>query len=158
MTSLPKAEDGWKYLDRKDSVIMKGWKSPIHDFGFSKREDNDINIKDSILNGHGYQLLIISGDIEKSNEDAWADVKQMAIDAKAKGIQVYAVTSSSIAEADLFTSEQQLPFKFNNADNVLLKTMMRSNPGVIFWKDATVLGKWSSRNIPKIQKLEKLMK
>ena len=149
--------DGWKYVDRKDSTIIKAWKSPIHDFDFSKRDENDINIKDSILNSNSWQILIISGDLEKANEDAWPDIQQLANDAKAKGLPVYAVTSSSLEEADVFASEHQLPFKFNNADNVLLKTMMRSNPGVIFWHKACVMGKWSSRNIPKISKLEKLM-
>lgn len=150
-------EEGWKYFDRKDSIIIKAWKSPIHDFDFSKRDESDINIKDSILNSSAWQLLIISGDLEKANDDAWADVQQLANDAKAKGLRVYAVTSSSLTDADVFASEHQLPFKFNNADNVLLKTMMRSNPGVIFWHNATVIGKWSSRNVPKISKLEKLM-
>lgn len=158
LNALPKSEDGWKYVDRKDSIIIKAWKSAIHDFDFAKRDENDVNIKDSILNGHGYQLLIISGELSKSNEDAWEDIRLMATDAKAAGIQVYAATSSLLEEADAFSNDMQLPFKFNNADQTLLKTMMRSNPGVYFFKDATVLGKWSSRNIPKIKKLQKLMK
>lgn len=158
LSALPKASDGWKYVDRKDSIIIKGWKSSIHDFDFSKRPDNDINIKDSILNGHGYILLIISVDLSKSNEEAWEDIRTMATDAKTSGIQVYAATASMLEDADAFGNEMQLPFKFNSADQTLLKTMMRSNPGVYFFKDATVLGKWSSRNVPKIAKLKKLMK
>jgi len=157
LSALPKSEDGWKYLDRKDSIIIKGWKSKIHDFDFSKREDSDIKIKDSLLNGSGYQLLIISGFVEKGYEDAWAEIKTLATDAKAKGIQVYGATSSSLADADVFAVQQQLPFKFNTADNVLLKTMARSNPMVMLWKDATILGKWSCRSIPDIKKIEKLM-
>lgn len=149
--------EGWKYVDRKDSIIIEAWKSPIHDFDFSKRDENDVYIKDSILNGHGYQLLIISGDIAKSDEEAWEEIKELSEEAKEYGIHVYAVTSSSLEEADLFVSQHEMPFRFNNADNVLLKTMMRSNPGIIFWKDATVLGKWSCNNIPEIQKLRKIM-
>ncbi|MES2616593.1 MAG: BT_3928 family protein [Bacteroidota bacterium] len=157
LNALPKSEEGWKYVDRKDSIIIKAWKSNIHDFDFGKRDEKDVNIKDSILNGHGYQLLIISTELNKSNEDAWEDIRLMATDAKANGIQVYAATSSMLEEADAFSNEMQLPFKFNNADQTLLKTMMRSNPGVYFFKNGTVLGKWSSRNIPKIKKLQKLM-
>lgn len=158
MTDYMKAMgEGWKYVDRKDSIVIKAWKSPIHDFDFSIRDDNSINIKDSILKSDAWQILIISGDLKEANDDAWPDIQQLANDAKAKGLNVYAVTSSSLEEADIFVSEHQLPFKFNNADNVLLKTMMRSNPGIIFWHHATVMGKWSSRNIPKISKLEKLM-
>lgn len=158
INALPKSEDGWKYVDRKDSIIIKGYKHKYSDFGFAKRDENDIDIKDSLLNAKKYQILIISGALEKSNEDAWAEIKTLATDAKSKGISVYAATSSSIDEADAFVVQNQLPFKFNNADNTLLKTMARSNPLVMFWYDGKILGKWSCRSVPELKKLEKLMK
>jgi peroxiredoxin len=82
----------------------------------------------------------------------------MAEEAKAAGIKVFAVTSSSLADADVFASEHQLPFTFSNADETLLKTMVRSNPGIMFWHQGTVIDKWSCRSIPSVNKLKKLMK
>ncbi len=157
LNALPKAEDGWKYVDRKDSIIIKGYKHKYSDFGFAKREDNDINIKDSLLNAKKYQILIISGALEKSHEEAWAEIKTLATEAKAKGLSVYAATSSSLEEADAFVAQNQLPFKFNNADNTLLKTMARSNPLVMLWYNGKILGKWSCRSVPELKKIEKIM-
>jgi hypothetical protein len=82
----------------------------------------------------------------------------MALEAQKAGIRLFAVTSSPLDMADAFTNEKQLPFKFNNADETLLKTVVRSNPGVMFWHDGTVLDKWSCRSIPSMEVLKKLMK
>jgi hypothetical protein len=41
-----------------------------------------------------------------------------------------------------------LGFEFYNADDVVLKTMVRSNPGLILLKDGKVLGKWHYNDFP----------
>jgi hypothetical protein len=71
---------------------------------------------------------------------------------------VYAVTSSSLEEADMFASEQQLPFRFGSADETLLKTIVRSNPGIMLWHDGTIIDKWSCRSIPSADKIQQMMK
>lgn len=151
-------DSSWEYVDRVDRIIVAAWKSKIHDFGFIKRDEQDVDIKDTLLYGKGYYVLIVVTHLEKSHSSSWADIKTMAEQAKKSGITVYAVTSSSLEMADAFTTDKQLPFKFNNADETLLKTVVRSNPGVMFWHDGTVLDKWSCRSIPSLETLKKLMK
>jgi uncharacterized membrane protein YphA (DoxX/SURF4 family) len=151
-------DSSWTYVDRLDRIIVPAWKSKIHDFEFIKRDENDINIKDTLLDGKGYYLLLVVTHLEKSHESSWDNIKSMAIEAKKAGIPVYAVTSSPLEMADAFSNEKQLPFKFNNADETLLKTIVRSNPGVMFWHDGTVLDKWSCRSIPSMKALKNLMK
>lgn len=151
-------DSSWTYVDRVDRIIVPAWKSKIHDFEFIKRDETDINIKDTLLFGKSYYLLIVVTHLEKSHENSWENIKTMAIDAKKNGIPVYAVTSTSLDVADAFTNEKQLPFKFNNADETLLKTVVRSNPGIMFWHQGIVLDKWSCRSIPSLETLKKLMK
>ena len=153
-----KMDYSWEYVDRVDRILVPAWKSKIHDFEFIKRDENDINIKDTLLYGKGYYLLVVVTHLEKSNENSWNNIKTMATEAKKVGIRLIAVTSSPLDMADAFTNEKQLPFKFNNADETLLKTVVRSNPGVMYWHDGTVLDKWSCRSIPSIETLKKLMK
>jgi len=42
-----------------------------------------------------------------------------------------------------------------NADDIVLKTMVRANPGVMLMKDGVVLAKWNWRDVPKIEELRK---
>lgn len=154
---MPKG-DGWEYVDRIDKIIVPAWKSKIHDFEFIKRNESDPDLKDILLNDKGYSILIVSTHLDQAHESSWAHIKTMAEEAKAAGIKVFAVTSSSLADADMFASEHQLPFTFSNADETLLKTMVRSNPGIMFWHQGTIIDKWSCRSIPSVNKLKKLMK
>jgi len=154
---LPK-DTGWTYVDRVDRIIVPAWKSKIHDFDFIARDEQDVNIKDSLLYGKGYYILIVVTHLEKSHETSWSYIKNMAAEAKKSGITVFAVTSTGLEEADAFTADKQLPFRFNNADETLLKTVVRSNPGIMFWHDGVMVDKWSCRSIPGINKLKKLMR
>lgn len=155
--NMPK-DTSWKYVARIDRIIEKGWKSPIHDFDFHLASSEGFNMDDTLLHSKGYHIMIVSPHFEKSNQKAWEKVRQLAIDAKAAGIGFYAVTASPLEDADVFCNEKQLPFKFKAADETLLKTIVRSNPGVILWHDGTVMDKWSFRSIPSIKKIKKFMK
>jgi hypothetical protein len=42
------------------------------------------------------------------------------------------------------------------ADDVMLKTIMRSNPGLLLLKDGKILGKWHHRHLPTIEEVQKL--
>ncbi len=150
-------DSSWTYVDRVDKVIIPAWKSKIHDFEFIQRPDNDVQLKDSLLNGKRYAVLIVVTHLEKSHAGAWEAIQAMSKEALKSGIAVYAVTASPIEMADAFVNEHQLPFKFNNADETLLKTMVRSNPGVMFWHNGVIIDKWSCRSVPSIQKLKHLM-
>jgi hypothetical protein len=54
-------------------------------------------------------------------------------------------------------NEQGLPFHFYTADNTLLKSMIRSSPGIILLKGTTVVKRWSSKNVPGYKEIKKLM-
>lgn len=155
---FPKMPDStWKYVGRVDKLVAPGWKSAIHEFDFTPRDEQDINLEDTLLYSKGYHILIVSAHIEKSFANSWDNIKELATKAKASGIGVYAVTSSSSEEADQFASEHQLPVRFSSADETLLKTIVRSNPGIILWHDGTIMDKWSCRSIPSIETIKKFM-
>ncbi len=157
MSNIPSSAEGWKFVDRKDSIIIPAWKSPIHDFSFSKREDSEVDLKDSILNGTNFQLVFIAPTLEKSDIKAWKEIKELAAAARKEGINVYGATSSSLSYADIFANENQLPFKFYNGDQTLLKTIARSNPLTILFYKATVIKKWSCERVPNYKKIKKLI-
>ena len=54
--------------------------------------------------------------------------------------------------ADL-ESETNLRADYYTADDILLKTIVRSNPGVVLWKDGTIIEKWHIRKLPEWSKV-----
>ena len=58
------------------------------------------------------------------------------------------LTSSSADQMDAFRHENQMAVPFAFADVTVLKTIVRSNPGLSLWKDGVVLGNWHHNDTP----------
>lgn len=68
--------------------------------------------------------------------------------AKADGIKTYVVTGG--ADPDMiadFESELNLGADYLSADDILLKTLLRSNPGIMLWKGGTIVDKWHYKDL-----------
>ena len=53
-----------------------------------------------------------------------------------------------------FIHENNLDFDFLVVDGIVLKTMVRSNPGIMQLQNGTVVGKWHENDIPSINDLK----
>ncbi len=69
--------------------------------------------------------------------------------AEKAGVKTYAVTKPyAAAQIDEFRHEVQAAYPFFTADDILLKTIIRSNPGVVLWKDGAIIKKWHISDLP----------
>jgi hypothetical protein len=95
----------------------------------------------------GAKLMIIAYDISKTSLENIDQVRTLfkALDGK---VETLILTSSSEAQVDFFRHENQLLVPFAFADATVLKTIIRSNPGIVLWKNGTVLGNWHHRDTP----------
>jgi uncharacterized membrane protein YphA (DoxX/SURF4 family) len=71
-------------------------------------------------------------------------------EAEAAGVKVFAITGyADAAMIDDFRHQTQSAYPFHVADDILLKTIIRSNPGIVLLRDGEVLRKWHIRKLPK---------
>lgn len=56
--------------------------------------------------------------------------------------------------ADDLRSHIGLDVEIYTADDILLKTIMRSNPGVVLWKSGVLVHKWHKRQLPTYEKIK----
>lgn len=80
----------------------------------------------------------------------------LAVAAKAKGYNFIALTSTSPDSFEAFKAETGANFDFFNTDEIVLKTIVRSNPGMIVLKKGTILRKYHFNDIPKPEELDGL--
>ena len=64
--------------------------------------------------------------------------------------KMYCLTSSPISDINEWSYNNDIQFPFLLADNTMLKTMIRSNPGLILLDDGVIRNKWSCNNLPKL--------
>lgn len=120
---------------------------PIHDLML---EDEQNDLLDTILKMDKV-MLIITSSLEKSEFISFPEVKDLSVEAKKKGYKVYGVTASFSEIIELTKKKYKLPFEFLFCDETTLKTMIRSNPGIIILKQGTIVDKKSWRNIDAIE-------
>ena len=79
-------------------------------------------------------------------------VNPFAEAAEKAGLKVYAVTKvADPGFVDDFRHATQTAYDFYMADDILLKTIVRSNPGVLLMKDAKILQKWHHKKLPSFE-------
>jgi len=143
--------EGYKYKDSKvlnaDKTIAK-----ITDYSVMDVEGNDVTQSTF----EGTKLLFIIYDVHQASARNLDKIRELVKDLHGK-IDMLALTSSSEADFENFRHENQLAIPYYFADATVLKTIIRSNPGITLWQDGTVKGMWHHNDTPTAdQVLEKI--
>ena len=137
----------WSFVETRTVLKEKGYEPPIHDFSMislGKGED----ITDSVLSDKGYAFLLVAHRIEEA-DDSNIDLINEIYDYSAEhGYGFYALTSSPDEEIGMWRERTGAEYPFCQMDDITLKTIIRSNPGLLLIKDGTILNKWSDNQLP----------
>ncbi len=128
------------------SAVYEGKDNSYADFFLMDGNMNDVT--DMLLDDGGYTFLVVSPHIEnasQSNIDMINDLYYYCCDA---GYPMYGVTSSGRNEVGRWRDMTYAEYDFLHADDILLKTMIRSDPGIVVLKDGVIEHKWSDSGIP----------
>lgn len=136
----------WVYDNMESKLIQEGYKPPIHDFSIQSSEGEDV--KDFFLYDKNYVFMLVAYNLEKSSRKPQKKINELAGWAKENGLSFICLTSSLTDQSDAFKEETGAPYEFFNCDEITLKTIIRSNPGLIVIKEGTVVGKWHYNDIP----------
>lgn len=112
---------------------------PVHDFML---EDTQNDLAPEILAMNKVMLIIVYN-MDKSDIEGFPAIKTVADKAIKNGYKVYGVSASFEDDLILAQNKYNLPFDFLFCDETTLKTMIRSNPGIMTLSKGTVTGKWN---------------
>jgi uncharacterized membrane protein YphA (DoxX/SURF4 family) len=155
MENIPSDTD-WEWVETKNILIKKGYKPPIHDFNIIASSGEDMTQK--FLHEEGYRILIVQEQVSNSNHKGQLKLNELVKDLLKGGeVKIWALTSSLKEETDRYSKENNLPYTFYSTDQTTLKTIIRSNPGILLLKNNVVVKKWPSRRIPSEKRLMKCL-
>ena len=142
----------WEYVDTRTVQTKKGYEPPIHDFALTSCDTGE-DITEQVLTKRGYTFLLVSPRLAVADDSNFGDIDQIYEYAEENGIDFYCVTASANDEIERWRDLTGAEYQFCNADETTLKTMIRSNPGLMLLKDGTIIGKWSHNALPQTDDL-----
>lgn len=119
----------------RTEVIKEGCSSQIQYFEFPE-----------ILEESNYNFLVVAGNLEKTDLGAFKKISKVASTAEKKGIKTralyYYIGKGGEGEGDpldVFRHKVDGAYDFMSADDKLIKTIIRANPGLVLLKDGKVV-------------------
>ena len=142
----------WTFIDSKTVEIEKGYVPPIRDFSIVLVENGD-DITEQVLSDPNYTLLLISPHLEQADDTNFGEINQLHEYAQEHDIAFYCLTASTEKAIARWMELTGAEYPFCTTDETTLKTMIRSNPGLMLLRDGKVVGKWSHNRLPKAESL-----
>lgn len=151
----------WTFVDSKTVQTSEGYVPPIHDFSMEDTATGD-DLTQDILSDKGYTFLLIMPHLENADDSNFGDINQIYDYCQKYGYRFYALTASNKKAIGRWTDITGAEYGFLFTDETTLKTIVRSDPGLILIKGGTIIQKWSHNKLPKLNdstpKLEKAQK
>ena len=137
----------WTFIDSKTVQTEKGYVPPIHDFSIVLHEED---ITEQILEDPGYTFLLCSPHLENADDSNFGDIDQIYEYAEEHDYPFYCLTASADEAINRWIELTGAEYPFCTTDETTLKTVIRSNPGLVLLKAGTIIGKWSHNDLPHI--------
>ena len=125
------------FVGVETTEIQKGYEPPIHDFTIEQQGEDFT----AILMQEEKLLIVVAYDLAKSNYEAFKKVKEVTDLAAKQGYKVIGMSASNEEWTSNLIKEYKLGFEFYFTDETTLKTIVRSNPGILTLEKGTITQK-----------------
>ena len=162
--NYPWEDSTWTFVELKSKLIEEGDKPEIQDFTIIayQKDSNGLfektdNITEDILS-QPLSLLLVSLSLDDISESKIRHIQSLAKYAATNSIDMHIVTASDENAIGIFDRKMgDKRLNYASMDELTLKTIIRSNPGVVLLKEGVVQAKWSKNRIPDEAKLHKII-
>jgi uncharacterized membrane protein YphA (DoxX/SURF4 family) len=155
LENLP--DSTWKYVDSPaPKLLKKGYVPPAKDFSITSLTTRDF-VHDDIFAQGGYLIFITSADVNKAklkNSNTLNKLYEYSVD---NNINFMLLSGSSEQANQVYLQNTEAKYPVYSTDPTVLKSMVRSNPGIILLKDNTILKKWNINDVPSVSELKDLL-
>ena len=151
----------WTFVDYQSKLIKEGEKPLIDEFYITAyaKDDGGVFVKggditEDIL-AKPMVLFVVSLSLDDASEKGVKQIIALTDYAADNDIELLVATSSEAAAIEQWHREWGNPkVGYGLMDELTLKTIVRSNPGLLLLSEGTIVDKWSSRSLPSQSQLE----
>ncbi len=149
----PEDYQNWDFVDRKDVMIQKGDDPKCKDFAIKDANGSDNSA--AFFEEPEYLYFIIVPELNKTSIEGFKKIKAITEAAEKDNKYVFVLTGSLISDVVNFEKQNGLHFEVYNADATPLKTIMRSNPGLLILKKGVIAGKFHFNELTTYEAVKK---
>ncbi len=135
-----------EFIGVETEEIQKGYEPPIHDFTL-ELEGQDHTLE---MLAEEKLVMVVAYDLARTHEMAYTDIKQITDKAISSGYRVIGMSASDASRTSRYIEQYDLGFPFYFTDETTLKTIVRSNPGVLVLQKGTILQKVHYNDLDKL--------
>lgn len=162
--NFPWDDSTWTFVDYQSKLVKEGEQPQIDGFYITSYNRDAAgqfivgeDVTDDILS-KPIVLFVVSRSLTDAREKGMQQIVTLANHAEAEGLDLYIATSTQSKEIEQWYSQWGNPLvNFAQMDELTLKTIIRSNPGLLLLNRGTIMGKWSSRNLPSASELDEII-
>ena len=136
-----------EFLRVETNTIREPYEPPIHDFSI-ERDGEDFTAE--ILQEE-HLIMIVSYNLDKAEAKGLKAIKTVTDQAIKNGYEVVGLTATGPDEQQLFKEAYKLNFNFYFCDETALKTIVRSNPGILKLEKGTIIQKLHFNDADELQ-------
>lgn len=137
----------WTFVEARSVLVEEGYEPPIQNFAMMDVETGE-DITQEVLTDTGYVFLLVVNRVEEADDGNIDLINEIYDYSVEHGYGFYALTSSARDEIELWCDRTGAEYSFCQMDDITLKTVIRSNPGLLLLKGGTILNKWSDNQLP----------
>ncbi len=162
-TEYAKNQEYWKkptpwVLDKsrtRNEEIYAGSDSKLLEFEYQNSEGLDV--MEETMTNPDYSFMVVSYSRKKASKSGFKTVNNIINAAEKDGKKAFCVTKfqANEGEIDEFRHSIQAAYPFYTADDIMLKTIIRSNPGLILLKNGKIIRKFHHRELSDYASIKK---
>lgn len=148
-------DSSWTYVETRRKMVGGVDKSSASNF-FIMEDETDIT--EEIMQADGYMFLLVAPDLRTADESVMDRINDLYDYSQQEDMEFYCLTASDKPVQNRWVDYTGAEYIIYMSDAEVLKTMVRSNPGLIMLRDGRIIRKWSNWNFPSSDEIEKLTK
>lgn len=154
--NFPWEDSTWTFVRMETKTVREGEDPPIKDFMINKLHFNESNtelisqddITQQVLSDTNYVFLMISPSLKKMRPNHISNFEDVMNYANDYHYGFYFLTASTADDIIAWESENAVSMNFCRMDERALKTIIRTNPGLVLLKNGTIINKWADVRVP----------
>ena len=137
--------EGWQRM-------IDGEESPYAEFFIESTEESE-DITQQVLENEGYTFLMVSPHLEQADDSQFDALNRIYEYSQEHGYPFYCLTASGQRGITRWQDITGAEYPFCLTDETTLKTVIRSNPGMLLLKDGVIIRKWSHNALPTAEEM-----